>query len=176
MDLIIIGLNEFAMLNGDSHCRVQPAQRRAHNPHVAGANIGLHQPGPGAGEVGTRRGVLIRPDVPGGDNGQIEQLRCGVIVSQNINPVRGGFHIGNLTGLAHLNVKARFFRLLHKKQKLIAKILPQQNARQELAHVQGRFLHAVARQMRIVLAAQPVNVSGKNRRDFNAGNIGQHQS
>jgi hypothetical protein len=62
----------------------------------------------------------------------------------------------------------------HQRQELGAEIMAQQHARQKLAVVQRLFLHPIAGQEAGGLRAQPLEIGTGERRDLNAGDVGEH--
>ncbi|SAJ34131.1 Uncharacterised protein [Enterobacter cloacae] len=72
-------------------------------------------------------------------------------------------------------MKARLFRLSNDGEKPIVKIFTQQNTRQELPVVQFLTIDVIAGKMGRTLLFEPVEVGNKNGRDFDTGDVRQHQ-
>ncbi|SAD93822.1 Uncharacterised protein [Enterobacter cloacae] len=72
-------------------------------------------------------------------------------------------------------MKPSLFRLGNDGEKAVVKIFTQQNTRQKLPVIQSVFVDVIAGKMGFTLLFEPVEVGDKNGRDFDTGDIRQHQ-
>ena len=73
-------------------------------------------------------------------------------------------------------MKPSLFRLGNDGEKTVVEIFTQQNTGQKLPVVQFVFVDAIAGKMGCILLFKPVEIGDKNGRDFDTGDIRQHQS
>ena len=114
--------------------------------------------------------------MPGGDHGEIESFRKRRVIDRKRHAGGGRGNIGDGGRRVDLNLKSPPLSFLDNRLETVAKILAQQNTGQKLSVMQGGFINLKARQMGFTLALKPVEVGHKKGRDFNAGNVGQHQA
>lgn len=172
---VIRVLDKVPMLRDHGHRRVDRAERGAHDPDAAWRDAGIDQARPWAGEIGPRRLVRVRPDMPCRNGDPIETERAGIAFYLQGRTVSARFDVRDPAIFPDRDDDPVLAALFDQPQQLVVEILAEQDARKELPVVQCFLVDTVAAELVCRLGAQPIEIGRVDRRDFDAGDIGEHQ-
>ncbi len=105
MDRAVKCGNKRPILADDGDCRVNSAERCAEDTHPAVRDMRIHQAGPRAGEKFSRGAILFRPQMAGGDSGEINLYRLWRVINPQTHTLFIHSQVGDFAGFMDLYVK-----------------------------------------------------------------------